>query len=309
MEIKILGTDSERRSFVFAWENAFKRKLDSAVYPWIFNSNNDLYAIIIGGEVAAGYCLMRYKAVLHGKIVDAALCNNVFVLSKYRGQNLFMEIGVYALSEAEKKGIKIVLGIPNKSALPGHKKIGWTELNPIPFLEKVPIKTNLNFKLTDNIKSINCQNLLSWIDKIEDFSYEISGNRSFSIIKTKDYFKWRYFDRPGVNYSKFLYEHNGNVKGYLIIKYYEPSRRVHIIDIEAQDSEIYEHMIRVAETYFQDYSLLNVWGSSAYKSEFMRNGFVLGDEQNFLIVIDPYRKETVSLGDNVNIVLGDNDVY
>jgi GNAT superfamily N-acetyltransferase len=309
MEYRLLSTEAERQMFIIAWEKAFSRKLDNAVYDWIFNPNNSLYAIIADdGRIAAGYCLLSTKAAFQKQIVKAALCNNVFVLPDFRGENLFIKIGQYALSHAQTRGIKIALGIPNANALPGHVRVGWTVLEPIQFLEFVGQYPVCEKKKKNNVIELGVDNADSFLDKIGRFSENISKTRTFSIVKTSEYFQWRYLERPNTNYKIFMALAQEEAIGYIVYKYYAPDNRLHIIDIEAKDNSVVVDLLQYSNC-FPSYSLLNVWGSSQYFEALLAEGFQISSENSNLIAIYPYRKDTVLLGDTVNIVLGDNDVF
>lgn len=309
MEYRKLCTIDERECFIQSWEAAFSRKLDVSVYNWIFNKKNDLYAIIDGEIIVAGYCLLRNEAYYFGDVVNAALCNNVFVLPGYQGKNVFVNLGKYALKQAEELQIKIVIGIPNLNALPGHKRVGWTVLNNINFLEKIPGKCDFAKTVDSHIIEINTKNYYIYSEKIDQFSKKVIQGRTFSFIKSSNYFKWRYLERPESSYRIFVFLSNNNILGYIIFKYYKQNNRLHIIDLEAMNKEVLHNLLSIADCFTEKYSLINIWGSSIYAKEITEAGFSVSDEYSNLIAIYPYKNERVSLGSSFNIVLGDNDVF
>ncbi len=307
MEYRKIQDEHEKSLFINAWEKTFSRQDHSLVYAWEFGSNNDLYAIFDNEEVVAGYCLLNYQAVFNQEIVDAALCNSVFVRPDYQGQNLFVRLGRYALARAEEEGTKIVIGIPNNNAIPGHKRVGWSFLGQINFLEKEG-KSASSDQINPNIVLLDSSNIDSYIDKIYQCSIKVSQERSFSILKDKYYFKWRYIEPPLSPYKVFAFVDN-EVLGYIVYKYYEPLKRLHIIDIEAVNEEVLRELLKVCDSFKENFTLVNLWESTIYKDYFLDSGFRRSEESNQLIAIYPYRKEPVSLGNRVNIVLGDNDVF
>ena len=133
-------TDDQISAFIDAWEDTFERKLSQDTYNWLFHKPNNLYAIFANDKIVAGYCLIDYHIVFKNQKVEGALCNNVFVRPSYQGNNLFVKLGRYALTESQSKGIKIAIGIPNQNAVPGHKRVGWTSQDKIYFLEKHHLK-------------------------------------------------------------------------------------------------------------------------------------------------------------------------
>lgn len=303
-----LENKEEMEQFINAWEKSFLRQLPSTFYSWIFNNHNLIYGVSEGNEIVGGYCLLKQRAYLHNDFVNIGLCNNVFVHPQHQGKNLFVRLGRYALTDAENKGIKLAIGIPNKNALPGHKRVGWTIFNDINFLEKEP---NLfqNVEPTNWIVEINSDNFMSYAKQIEDLSIKLSQSRSFSIIKDKQYFQWRYIERPFSNYRIFGWVKEEKVYGYIVLKYYEPLKRIHIIDIEALNQDVFKDLLSMIHAFKSPYLLVNVWGTTYYRELFLDLGFRLSEEKSHLIAIYPYKKETVFLKNRLNIVLGDNDVF
>jgi hypothetical protein len=99
------------------------------------------------------------------------------------------------------------------------------------------------------------------------------------------------------------------VKGYVVYKYYQPSRRIHILDVEAESEIIFLELLKVAGTIKEPISLINVLSSTIYLDYFSRAGFNQSPEYSNLIAFTPMAKGPVSLGDTCNLVIGDNEVF
>ncbi|MBX4266844.1 GNAT family N-acetyltransferase [Clostridium estertheticum] len=308
MEYKLITSEFEKVLFVNAWEDAFSRKFNSQDCSWIFSDRNNMYAIFDEDKIVAGYCLLDTKIVYNEKVVCGALCNNVFVRPDYQGLRLFVKISKFSLQKAEEQGVKIIIGIPNKNAVPGHKRVGWTFFNEINFLEKSYIRSSETIA-NDNIKVLNRENYGIYEDQLELFSLDIASKRTFSVLKEKGYFKWRYLEHLSTNYKMFIYIENNKVSGYIVYKFHEPLKRLHILDVEAANEEIFNELMNVINTFEEPFNLVNVWESSIYNNYFFKAGFSLSAESNNLIAYVPQSQETVLLGDQVNIVLGDNEVF
>ncbi len=309
VEYKVITNDLEKSLFVDAWAAAFGYRLDDEVYSWLFhNGLNNMYGIFDKDKVVAGYCLLDQKVVYNGEVVDGALCNNVFVTPDYQGMQLFTKLGHFSLQQAGEQGIKVAIGIPNKNAVAGHKKVGWTFQNEINFLEKNRGE-KANTTQNSNMVAITIENYNEYQDRLEQFSLDISRQRSFSVVKDKVFFKWRYLQRPSVDYKIFFLVENEVFKGYVVYKYYDGMKRLHIVDIEAADEEAFNELLNLAEGFEEPFTLVNVWGSSAYYDNFIKADFTISTETNHLIAIKPGVDEPIQLGDKVNIVLGDNEVF
>ena len=310
MEFKYtkLTQEFEKALFVDAWEAAFSRKYDQAMYDWLYTNRNNMYAVYDGDKIIAGYCLLNQKMIFNGEMIDGALCNNVFVRPDYQGLQLFTKLGQYSIEKAGEQGKKLLIGIPNKNAVPGHRKVGWTFQNEINFLEKNTTSSSAP-KSDDKVVVVDTENFAIYQDRLEKFSIEISSPRTFSVIKEKDYFKWRYLERPLVNYKIFMYVENDNILGYIVYKLYEPGKRLHIIDVEATNEEVFLALLNASEGIEGSFNLVNTWDSSIYKEYFLHAGFAPSEEFNSLIAIKPLNSDPILLGDKVNIVLSDNEVF
>lgn len=311
MEFKLITEEFERDLFVEAWEDSFKRKFEKEDRSWIFNKRNNVYAIFDEDKLVAGYCLLNNTVVYNGNVVKGALCNNVFVIQDYQGFNLFVKLGRYALKKAAEQGIEILIGMPNKNSVPGHRRVGWTLLDKNYFLEKRIMKsstTSFN-ELNHNVKTLNKENYDKYKENLDKFSTRISTQRTFTILKEQNYFSWRYLERSSVNYKVFLFVEDEKVLGYIVYKLYEPLNRLHIVDVEAENEKIFYELINIVNSFKESFSLINVLGSSIYRDYFFKAGFSESTEFNNLIAFRPQTKEPVLLGDKVNIVFSDNEVF
>lgn len=308
MEYKLISSPNEIDLFVNAWEAAFSRVFNEKLKSWIFNQRNNMYVVTEENKIIAGYCLLNNKVIYKGEILDGALCNNVFVHPDYQGLNLFIKLGRYALQDAAKQGKEIILGIPNRNAVPGHRRVGWTLFDSINFLEIDKIKYS-NPSKSDNVKSINIENYNNYEVILEQFAKDVSSKRSFSVLKDRNYFKWRYLERPLVNYKIYAYIKDNLVEGYVVYKYYKEMKKLHIVDIEARNYDVFVELLNQTSFINEQIDLINVWGSSIYLDYFMDAGFRVSNESNNLIAIMPNNSGKVDLGQNINIVLGDNEVF
>lgn len=310
MEFRLLTEDSEKLRFVNSWEHAFSRSFEMWDYEWIFDSRNLIYGAFDQDTLCAGYCILQSQAVFQGNLVKSGLCNNVFVTPEYQGCHLFTKLGRYVLSAAGEMGIQILIGLPNESSLPGHRRVGWTTFSPNYYLEKKMIEDESVTQLEDErITPITSLNFPLWKEAFNEFAFKISSGRSFSIIKEADYFSWRYLKRPSGDYKIFIYQEKGAVKGYVVYKYYKLFKRIHILDVEAENETVFFELLKAAGTIKESVSLINVLSSTIYADYFSRAGYCISAEYSNLIAYDPLSKAPVSLGDTCNLVIGDNEVF
>lgn len=306
-QIKLTVIGSDRFSeFIHAWEDAFSRKLDTQIYNWIFDGKNIMYAAMLDGDIAAGYCLYPFEAIWQGEKKTALLCNNVFVVPKHQGKHLFVKLGKLALDEAGRKGHgHVAYGIPNKLALPGHKRVGWGTQPPIRFFAKQ--RAEAPRFLPDNWQKGTLSQIKK--DDIERCSRESSKNRSFSIIKTAQFVHWRFESKPGTHYW-FGFKYRGStLLAYCVCKFYEPGNVLHFIDIDGIDSNSISQLAMEAEHIPETFEKLNIWGSTAKIKVFENLGYCPSDVEDNLIFINPKSMMPLHLSGDFNISLADNDVY
>lgn len=310
MEFRLLTESSEKLRFITGWEHAFNRSFEMRDYNWIFDSRNLVYGAFEEEVLSAGYCILQNQTVFHGQLVKGGLCNNVFVTSEYQGCHLFTKLGRYVLSKAGEQGIQILVGLPNENSLPGHRRVGWTTFPKNHYLEK-KMEEDVVFGATldERISLITHRNFPLWKKDFMEFALQIAAGRSFSIIKDADYFSWRYLERPSGDYKIFVFQEDDKVKGYVVYKYYQPSRRIHILDVEAESEIIFLELLKAAGTIKEPISLINVLSSTIYLDYFNRAGFNQSPEYSNLIAYTPMAKGPVSLGDTCNLVIGDNEVF
>jgi len=307
-----LSKQSQLHDFIDAWERAFDRQLNREAYSWLFGSSlNRIYvAETASSEIAAGYCLLKHIASVNTAVSTTYLCNNVFTTPGYRTHNLFVRLGKASLKDIEGDG-NLALGIPNRLSIPGHRRVGWTIYERIGFLQKT------TFKLLAPDADIFVQELdVKDLEELEKLSFSLSLCRSFSVVKTVEYFRWRFLERPLTDrkYYIFVAKNRRNLEGYMVLSHYYKTNRLHVLDIDARHGSIIKGLI-LAMCRFADKNnipIINLWETTAWRSIFIQMGFSIGDEYSNLIFIEPYKPGDIAAlpeRNEFNLVLGDNDVF
>lgn len=296
-----------RKAFINAWEEAFKRVLSSEFYAWIFNNTNILYAYVIENKVAAGYCLLPVTIMHDKQETKALLCNNVFVSPKFQGKHLFVKLSKLALDDAYKRlGYKVAYGIPNPQALPGHKRVGWNVSKQIDFLSKKRSLAVLNDKEVWFGKVLNERQ----IKDIELCSYESALNKHLSLIKTIDFIKWRYLNKPDTDYNFCLVYEKNKLKAYSVFKVYEEGCVLDIIDFDATDEASAIKLLKAIDLAPLDFENMHVWGSNRFRDCFIKSGYSVSESKSNLIYADLSDiKNSKNIDLTMNLVLADNDVF
>lgn len=306
-EYNLVKVDAVQKSdFISAWEDAFKRKLASEVYGWIFNNKNLIYALVKEGEIVAGYCLYPFACVWQGKPATALLCNNVFVCPGHQGKYLFVKVSKAALNDAHQNNYgTIAYGVPNVLALPGHKRVGWGVQDKIGFLEKKVHRANKSQKNKWLFGQLNESDRFG----LAECSKKSSREREFSILKDQDFVKWRYESKPGVSYWFGLVENNEEVTAYCVCKFFEEKHAIHIIDIDGTDKDSIFSLIEDVESIPEEFKLINVWSTTIHRSLFLSRGYDESEESDNFIAFNVGDLKPNFFSQNINFCLGDNDVY
>ncbi|CAM3795401.1 GNAT family N-acetyltransferase [Vreelandella rituensis] len=297
---------SQKNGFISAWEAAFNRKLASEVYEWIFDNRNIIYAFIQEGEIVAGYCLYPVSCVWQGLPATALLCNNVFVCPGHQGKHLFVKISKASLNDAHENNYgAIAYGVPNVLALPGHKRVGWGDQDKIGFLEKKV------FRVNKRQKNEWFFGQLSEPDRsgLAECSKKASKEREFSIVKDRDFVRWRYESKPGVKYWFGIVRKKKEVVAYCVCKFFGEKSALHIIDLDGTDKDALASLLEDVEAIPEGFKLINVWSTTIHRSLFLSNAYDDSEDGDNFIAFNVSDLKPVYFGQNINFCLGDNDVY
>jgi hypothetical protein len=301
--------------FISAWCSAFERGIPVEIFDWLFGSESGNRIFIAQckdtSSIAGGYCLLPQQITMAGKLEPSFLCNNVFTTPNFRTFNIFVKLGRFALKQVSQDG-RLALGIPNKLAIPGHKRVGWHTLENIKFIELDIRTSNLDKDL--DVQDIDTLDLHS----IAKLSERCNRNSPFSVVKTQSYLNWRYFKRPEINrtyYRKKIFA-DGEIAGYIILSHYHPTNRLHIIDVCATSKSILAQLFELSRSLGRqiEATCVNTWASPYLLESLPDKIFFNTNESSNFIVKDLQATKNVSseiLDSLINhsLVLGDNDVF
>ncbi|XDE62239.1 GNAT family N-acetyltransferase [Arthrospira platensis BEA 1257B] len=312
-----------KNEFISTWCASFEREIHNEIFEWLFgiSSRNRIFIARCQetGLIAGGYCLLPQQIILGGVKVNSFLCNNVFTAPKFRKFNIFVKLGRFALEQASFCG-SLVIGIPNKLALPGHKRVGWYVATPVEFAEIniEKLRQYVGGESRKNILKIRDITIYDNLIDIANLWNAVNYGSDFAIVKDENYIRWRYFERPELQrryYRKVLIE-NDQLLGYVILSHYFPAKRLHILDICANSQNLLFDLLNMSCTLAKDLDVncVNMW-ASPYWVGILPNDVLLkmNEFSNFIV-------KDLSLPKGINprisnrlvnhaIVLGDNDVF
>lgn len=289
------------------FEAAFKKKFSQEWWNW-YKANPvgaNRHRVATSGECLAGsYGLLPLRLKLGEKIVDASLCQNVCTHPDFQGQGLFTQIGKYSLASEKDYQTQVSLGMPNANALPGHMKVGWDVISPLPFL----------VKKEPTVKMHPCNAVNMFSSDINPFLKKIQDRFAFIPVKTHKELNWRFIMKPGANYKVFLSQQvDQEITGYIVVKQFESGgiKKGHILEMHADTDLDLRKLLAAAETYADGCCELNMWTNpkDPYRDRILELGYEERESTDRLIFHTNYGEKIMVPEGPLYFSLSDNDVY
>lgn len=166
------------------------------------------------------YATFQSRFTCDGNIVTGIQSLDTLTSKDFRGKGLFNNFANLVYAKSEQQGVSFIYGFPNANSAHGFfTKLGWTRLDPIPFLIK-PLNTSYFFSRIPFLKKLNkfIPNIrlipraprldigLKLIENIPlDSRYDdlwVTFRNTFKVglDRGSKYLQWR-LSRPGVQYS------------------------------------------------------------------------------------------------------------
>jgi hypothetical protein len=165
------------------------------------------------------YATFQSKFYYDGKIVTATQSLNTLTSKEFRGKGLFNQFAGLVYEKSMQQGIAFVYGFPNGNSAHGFfKKLGWTRLDPVPFLIKplnlsylvsrLPFVGKLSY-LFQNIKfkpkhvsldkNLKLQKNVVLDERYDDLWLSFRKGILLGIDRRSEYMRWR-LSKPGESY-------------------------------------------------------------------------------------------------------------
>lgn len=290
--LSLFGNCFGQRDFVnLNWHNWFNLE---------YNKNR-VFVVKDGPRMIASYGLYPMDIIFDSKNFQGYLCHNVMTDPEYGGMGLFTKLGKYSIDSVSGENV-ILLGIPNENAIRGHLKVGWQEMENIPFYEKTNFvfqsKKHCVFKQIFSFDVTDDEKLISFMQKYK-----------FYVKKDHRFLNWRFQKNPRHEYKIFKSE---PFTSYVVLKMYQDNlNKIHIVDYGYEDTDDFINILNFTSTLCASLNvdILNVWCLHLEEQKFLlENNFVESNFSNRLILhssINFLEQDT----NNWHITLADNDVY
>lgn len=240
--------------------NGTPRRLDALRWQYLENPTCELFVdLAVSGERIAGiYAVQPALVRVRGAQMLAAQSVDTLVDADFRGRGLFTKTAEAVYERLRQHDAAFVYGFPNANSASGFfGKLGWSSLDPVPFLvrplrtafvaSKLPLGRWLrqlpdvrlpilgpSLKPTQELRPV-----LEFGPELDELWKRFSSNVMVAVDRTPGYLRWR-LGRPGARYKCFgvfegaqlvafsahttVDKHGGRI-GYVIELLHNPGRR------------------------------------------------------------------------------------
>ena len=304
-------------SYSLAWSAAFNRKGYENRLKWLIGCRHNKTYVLIDrdGKIAAGYSMLKTKAKYKNSLLIAGICNNVFCRPEYQGLNLFVRIGRLALDRLSSK-IDIAYGVPNKEALPGHKRVGWRLCNPIKEvligdindMNRNESGSNIEFEKIESLKKDNNNTVFKMASELSIVG--VGTSDYIYIYKSEGFYKWRFLERPKtIDREYFVCSYKTAV---MFLSFYKPTCNLCILDSQWENVREAEKLIRYVYSQSAKNGARNLKYLENERMKALQESCELGEikirEERAMIIRD-MKTCVKDKGINVDLSFSDNDVY
>lgn len=213
------GEDLELFGECFA-RNATARSADRMHWQYAANPTGQIFvdfAVASTGRVAAIYASQPARFQIETAVALGLQSVDTITDKDFRGRGLFLELAKRTYERAAESGAKLVYGFPNGSSAHGFfERLGWTNLDPIPFLIR-PLRLGyvarqLEKKLgriaasvpnlplyvarSRKVKRGRIEEITTFDDRATQLWREFSRGVRVAVDRNADYLNWRLVAKP-----------------------------------------------------------------------------------------------------------------
>lgn len=223
-------------------------KLMPEFWDWEFEENyagkTKIYLAV--DETAVGhYAVCPSNIQVDNEVKKGSIVVDVMTHPDYRFQGMFVALGRYSLEQSGIEGVDFSYGFPiRKAVLPGHLKVGWKVVMPLPVyvypvdftqLFKKFIKSSYlssvlgffpqliykaisamerkstNYEIVEDCKFVDTKELKDFVQKTQK-QHRIMQQRNFEFLD------WRYNQNKWRKYHMIFVYQNKELVGYVVLR-------------------------------------------------------------------------------------------
>ena len=311
--------------------------VDNYIQPGVVNLIKD------GNRIASTTSVTPKLLVYKGEIVNAAEIGDTYTHPDYWRQGMFSLLINQTRKDAEKKGINIVYGTPNKLSLPGYQKKANFDIIknlhvrsmgfPVDIKPQIQKKSHwilgsiigstfsilsfMYFKIKNIFFFLDKSIVIEEINEVpqdwDDFWNEAKEGYDFIFNRNTRATTWRYLDNPN-NYKLISLRKNEVLIGYLVFRVISAEEEKYIIiadylTLPGEENALYIGINHIIErAYKVGSNHVNLWcvENSPYFRVFKKKGFFARDNIPVICYQNEFAQE-INNCTSWHFAIGDSD--
>lgn len=252
----------DEREILSLFTAVFKRQLDLGLWNWRFIENPfgaGIIRLMFDKEKLVGhYAVTPTLLWVKGKLHRAAFSMTTMTHPDYWGRGIFTELASEAYCYCKQSRIKVVFGFPNENSYHGFtQKLGWYGFGRVKgwAIEKEPEHLPGEHEFT-------YEELRTCDERVDDLWARARESNSVMVPRTAEFFNWRYFQKPGREYTVYgIEDHEGVLQGLLVLKVFRGRDETagHIVDFLAPDQpDVQQAILKKATEFFAEKEVTNI---------------------------------------------------
>lgn len=204
----------QQKSFaeIFANSQIDNSYLDSSFFKWKYNTPNGKARIAVaeaGNKMLASVAMYPVVFIKNHEVFNGWHFVEAATLPEARGRGLFKACMQKLMDSL--KNEELIYVFPNKTSLQGTEKIGFQQLDHIPFYGKIVFRKSRNNQAKF---SSSCH----FSAKQDFFAEALAIKNKVMIYRDAAYMNWRYNSRPHAFYYSYSAMQNNQVVGNIVIR-------------------------------------------------------------------------------------------
>jgi hypothetical protein len=240
--------DGDGPKIVALFERIFGKARDHAHWEWEFLQGPGGSRILIAegaGAVVGHLAGIRRRGRFAGEEVRCALEVDGMVHPDWGRRGIFVKLGRELLSRmGSEEGVGLVLGFPNRNALPGHRKMSCVEVGELPLAvrpvnvrrvvgkfvkqaavraiaavpAKLLLRTVKRVRRPSRLRDFSIEEVGDFDDRFDRFWNEIASRSTIILNRDREYLSWRYGGVRRPDYTRLVAERDGRVLGLAVTR-------------------------------------------------------------------------------------------
>jgi hypothetical protein len=230
------ASDLARFAECFARNDA-ARSHESLAWQYLRNPTGQLFvdlAVAGDGRIAAIYASLPVFVRIDGKIRLALQSLDTLTDVDFRGRGLFVTLAKSVFARAAASGAAFIYGFPNGNSAHGFfTKLGWTSLDPVPFLIR-PLRTRyvaerlklgalgallpnlpLHFRDPRPPRGTELEEITRFDERFSRLWSEFAASVGSAVERDARYLNWRLADKPGERYTTLALTRGGTLRAFV----------------------------------------------------------------------------------------------